>query len=410
MSRAWLIAGAIASLNLVPLACAAEDVLLKAMRDELQRSMTLEFNALDKPYYIEYSVEDGHRVQVTAMLGGIVTAEQGDIRVPRVQVRVGSPQFDNTNYVGSRTGYAGRSGASFPLDNDYAALRRAFWLATDASYKSALEAISRKRSALKNVSVTEELADFSAAKQAVLLQDVTSSRIDLQFWTTRLKELSSAFLKFPQLLGSTIEYQALDGARRMVTSEGGELRLPERESEIKLRTSAQCKDGMTLRDAVIFESLDPNGLPTNGELLQAIQELGTTVTAMTSAPRADDYSGPVLFEGRAAAQIFAELLGHNLALARKPVLDPGGPGGIAASELEGRAGSRILPDTFSVVDDPTLKEWKGQRLFGTMQIDEDGVETKPLTLVENGVLKNYLLTRQPVRGSPVDKWPGAVAG
>src|SRR5262249_35184754 len=128
---------------------------------------------------------------------------------------------------------------------------------------------------------------------------------------------------------------------------------------------------------------------------------GSTVTAMAAAPMGDDYSGPVLFEGAASSQILAELLGRNLALSRKPVSDPGSGGaGAMASELEGRMGSRILPESFTVIDDPTLKDWKGQRLFGTMAVDEEGIASKPLTMIDKGVLKNFLLTREPVRRFP----------
>ena len=383
------------------LPAAAEDVALKAMRDELQRSMTLQFNALEKPYYLEYIMEDGHRVSVTAVLDGIVDVERSDVRVPRVRIRVGSPQFDNTNYLGGR-GNFGRSGASFPLDDDYSALRRGFWLATDQAYKTALDSISRKHAALKNVSVSEELPDFSAAKPAKVVTDFTPVTLEPGPWVERVKALSTAFLKFPDLRESEVDYSASDGIRRMVTSEGAEIRLPEREAQIRLQTNAQAKDGMTLRDAAIFECLGHDGLPSQAELLRIVEELGATVTAMANAPRAEDYSGPVLFEGRAAPQILAELLGHNLALARKPVTDPGsGGGGGSASELEGRLGSRILPESFSVVDDPTRKDWKGQPLFGTMEVDEDGVEAAPLTLVSKGVLKSFLLTRHPVRGFPL---------
>jgi hypothetical protein len=51
-----------------------------------------------------------------------------------------------------------------------------------------------------------------------------------------------------------------------------------------------------------------------------------------------------------------------------------------------------------VVDDPTQKEWHGRQLFGFYTVDLEGVEPKPLVLIEKGVLKNFLLTRQPVRG------------
>ncbi len=390
---------AVGCLGFAPVLTAADDMVLKAMRDELQRSMTLQFNSLDKPYYIQYTIEDGRRIQVSAVLDGIESVESSEFRIPRVHVRIGSPQFDNTDYAGGRGG-SGRSGASFPLDDDYSTLRHAFWLATDQAYKSALETISRKHAALKNISVTEELPDFSMAKQAKMVLDWKPVKLDAQAWVPKIKALSAVFVQYPQLHGSTVEFDALDATRRMVTSEGGELRLPEQETELKMQTSAQSKDGMTVRDAVIFNCLGFDGLPADAELKHLAEELATTVTTLAAAPRAEDYTGPVLFDGRAAAQILAELLGHNLALSRKPVTDPGNSGGAAASELEGRIGSRVLPDSFHVVDDPTLKTWKGHPLFGTMEVDEDGVEAKPLTIIDKGVLKNFLLTRQPVRGFP----------
>jgi hypothetical protein len=122
------------------------------------------------------------------------------------------------------------------------------------------------------------------------------------------------------------------------------------------------------------------------------------VTALSKAPKGEDYSGPVLFEGVAGAQIFAEVLGKNLALTRRPVSEGGRGGGFQPSELEGRIGARVLPDSFDVVDDPTQTEWRGRPLFGHYETDREGVAPAALRLVEKGVLKGYLLTRQPVRG------------
>src|SRR6185369_6537453 len=108
-------------------------------------------------------------------------------------------------------------------------------------------------------------------------------------------------------------------------------------------------------------------------------------------------NGPVLFEREAAAQVFAQIIGKNLALNRRPVMEPGRPGAFTSSELEGRFGARILPEWMDVVDDPTQTEWRGRPLFGHYTVDGDGVAAKPLSLVEKGVLKTFLLTRQPMR-------------
>ena len=42
-------------------------------------------------------------------------------------------------------------------------------------------------------------------------------------------------------------------------------------------------------------------------------------------------------------------------------------------------------------------EWQGKPLFGHYTVDAEGVAPKPLSLVEKGVLKNFLLTRLPMR-------------
>ncbi|HXM42967.1 MAG TPA: metallopeptidase TldD-related protein, partial [Bryobacteraceae bacterium] len=158
------------------------------------------------------------------------------------------------------------------------------------------------------------------------------------------------------------------------------------------------QDGMVLHDAVVFQSLDFDRMPAEPELRRGIAALAASLTARASAPKGEDYSGPVLFEGTAGAQLFAEVLGANLALTRRPVMEPGRNSAVPASELEGRQGARILPEWFDVVDDPTQKEWHGRPLFGSYEVDREGVAPGPLALVEKGVLKAFLLTRQPEPG------------
>ncbi len=169
-------------------------------------------------------------------------------------------------------------------------------------------------------------------------------------------------------------------------------------SYVRARAIAQAADGMTLRDAVTFHALDPQHLPGDPELTRGVKALAENVVALAKAPKGEDYSGPVLFEGMAGAQIMAEVVGRNLSLSRRPAGDGGRGGGSAPSELEGRIGARVLPDSFELLDDPTQKEWRGRPLFGSYEVDREGVAAKPLRIVEKGALKNYFLTRQPVRG------------
>lgn len=377
----------------------SDDPILRAMRDELSRSRSLKVLSLEAPYFIEYTLEDGDSLVVSASLGGLVSVRHDRFRLPDIHVRVGDYKFDNTNYVGSAYQFGTRYDIErFPLENPYGVLRRFLWLATDSAYKSAVEAIARKRAALKNIAVSEPLDDFAKAQPVKKIEAVRRVPLEEEAWTSRVRALSAIFEGFPAVKASGVEVNATETAHYYLNSEGAEVRIPDNVIFLAARAEGQAPDGMILRDAVLYPSLDFHRMPAEPELRRGLTALAEHVSALAAAPKGDDYSGPVLFEGRAAAQIFAEVLGRNLALTRRPVMEPGRSGFIAESELEGRQGVRILPEWFDVVDDPTQKEWHGRPLFGAYEVDREGVAAPPLTMVEKGVLKNFLLTRQPVTG------------
>jgi TldD protein len=63
-----------------------------------------------------------------------------------------------------------------------------------------------------------------------------------------------------------------------------------------------------------------------------------------------------------------------------------------------------------VVDDPTQTTWQGKALVGFYQYDLEGVPGKPVSVVEKGVLKSFLTTRQPVRSSATSNGHARVSG
>jgi predicted Zn-dependent protease len=311
---------------------------------------------------------------------------------------VGDYKFDNGNYLGSGFGGSRYDLERFPLEDNYPLLRRYFWLMADSAYKSAVESISRKRAAMRNMQQNEQLNDLAHANPVKSVRPLKRLVLDEEPWVSRVKALSAIFTQYPDVRNSDVELQASEGGLDLVNSEGSEVREPESVAFLRARAVAQAADGMSLRDAVTFQAVDAAHLPSEAELRRGITELADNVVALAKAPKGEDYNGPVLFEGQAGAQIFAEVLARNLVLSRRPVAEGGRGGGSQNSELDGRMGARVLPDTFDVVDDPTQKEWRGRALFGSYAVDREGVVPKPLRLIEKGVLKNYLLTRQPVRG------------
>jgi hypothetical protein len=371
------------------------DPVLRAMHDEIERSRKLTVSNLEAPYFIQYLLDEAQIFEVSASLGGLISVHQDRLRQPEVGVRVGDYKFDNSNFVGMGLGSRYDLGR-FPIENAYPVLRRYFWLATDAAYKGAVETISRKRAAQRNVEQAGGPDDLAHAEPIHLMRDFQPLVIDRDAWTKQVRALSAIFNDYPAVKDSRVELEASSGGTYLVNSEGTEVKSLENVVILRVRAMAQAPDGMPVRDTLIYQSLDAARMPAPAELERGVKELAAQVTDLASAPKGESYSGPVLFQDIASPQLFAEVLGANLAPARRPEGGRGGSG--PTSELEGRMGARILPDSFTVVDDPTQKEWRGRPLFGSYEVDREGVPPKPLRVIEKGVLKSYLLTRTPIRG------------
>jgi hypothetical protein len=368
--------------------CAAQaDPIFDAMQTELKRSMSLSLQKLEKPYFVSYTIDTGHEWSATAVMGGLLGVSSEPFRYPAMQLRVGDYNFDQTNYAGGGRG-ASYSLSGFPLDDDPAVIRQYLWLETDSAYKSSLDAIARKRAILKSVTVSEELPDFAHAKPNTLLKDRPLIQFDDKTWNQRTKRISAIFDGYSNLRASVADYTAMDAVHRYVNSEGTMIRLPQSEGQFQIRASAQAPDGMILRDAALFYTNDITKMFSEDELTKAAKAVAEQVTKLAAAPMGENYSGPILFEGVAAPQLLAEILGRNLHISRKLT----GAGGSNPTELEGRRGVRIMPEMFDVTDDPSLP------MFGHTEVDDEGVSGGPISLVEKGILKDFLRTRTPVRG------------
>lgn len=399
--RTALILSILTAVLPVARALQAADAVYDAMQAELKRSMTLSLNQLEKPYFISYAIDDGETWSATAILGALTSANAGKFRRPSVQVRVGDYKFDNTNGGGRGRG-ASYSLSGFPLDDDPLVIRQYLWLETDSAYKGAVQAIAQKRAAQGSVNLADQLPDFYTAEPFTLLEERPLIAFDDKAWSERTKRVSAIFGQFPNVRDSVVAYSTIDGVHRYINNEGTQIRQTQSEGSVQIRAAVQAPDGMILRDFAVFYRQDITKMPTEAELTSATRSVADQLTKLAAAPMGDAYSGPILFEGIASPQLLAEVLGRNLHITRPAAAGRGGRGGGrggpaggrggGATELEGRRGVRIMPEMFNVVDDPTLP------LFGHNDVDNEGVPSKPVSLVEKGVLKDFLRTRVPVPG------------
>ena len=384
-----------------------KDVQLRAMADEIARTKALQLNSLDKPYFVQYTTSDADEVIINASLGGILASVRVHGRSPRVDVRVGNYQFDNTNSIFSGNSRFG----SLPIDDDYQALRSEFWLSSDAMYKAATDQITRKRNALREVAEADKTPDLATATALIELDDSPRLTLDQHKWEDILRRLSAKFVAAPSVVQSSVRFRAISSTYRLVNSEGTAIRIPQELADLTIRGEALAPDGNKVWDYRAIAGLTVANLPAAPELEKMAEGVAAELESLVKAPIAEDYSGPVLFEQEAAAQMLASTLADAVRLQRKPVAPPGSNSGqVLESVWSSKMGGKVLPEWMSVVDDPSKEEFQGKALAGAYKVDDEGVRAERVVLVDKGVLKGYLASREPVKTTAVSNGHGRLPG
>jgi hypothetical protein len=378
-----------------------DDVVMKAMRDELSRSTTqLHLANLDKPYFIAYRVDDTVHTKVSATLGQVTDEDADRSRNLEVQVRVGNFDLDNKNFMGGEGGACGCH-TTLPLDDDYDQIRHEIWLQTDAEYKAAASDLAAKRSILQHRQHGQELPDFLAQPPATQLQKPIALNPDVPALEKLARELSSAFRGSPEFLSSGVDIYVVTRYTRFLNSEGTSFTRAQPIVVLDVRASTQAEDGRPQTDGfrVYGRSLD---VLRTTELLARTRELVAGMKALRTAKSLDHYNGPVLFEGEAAGEVVAQVFAPAVVTLRIPIAgDPQFETQVRqvmsqfGTSLADRIGARVMPDGFDLTDNPQLDHFGDSPLMGTRGIDDEGVPSREVAIVQNGRLKTLLASRTP---------------
>lgn len=364
------------------------DVIMRAMFDELQRSMKkLKLEDLPIPYFIYFNTEDRYTVNMSASYGGLLQSNERHTRTFDSRIRVGSYELDNTN-VGRFFGNAG----ALPLDDDYIALRHAIWLIADVDYKQAVETFTAKKAYLKDKTIEDRPHDYSSAVPVIDHEPLARFSIDRVKWEMNLVRLSERFNKYPQIQFSDVTFFGGSANNWIVNSEGTRLHQGDTGVMIDIDAEIQAPDGMTLFDGKTYLAQTLEQLPSMAQMIFDIDTMCTKLIAQTKADKLEQYTGPVLFEPVAAGNVFHSLLASRLGARPTPL-----GRGPDDKSLEKKLGLRILPRSFTIYDDPTPEWFKDKILSGSYTYDDEAVRAKNISIVEKGILKNLVASRSPAR-------------
>ena len=376
----------------LPVAAASAPSLLDILGAELQRNFTiLKQKADPPPYYMDYTVTDVETQSLSAKVGAIDSRSNDHLRYLDITLRVGTPQLDNYHSINGERGHFTR-GEILPLDNVPDAIRRKVWLETDRTYKlAARRLIEIKTNQEVKVKDADNSADFSSEPPSVYEEPPPPiSNIDEE-WAKRARQWSAEVADYPDVLYSSVDLSSERLSKYMVSTEGTRLLHGRNFVSLSIVARGKASDGMDLVALEDFQSADLAHLPQPADIDAAAKRVGHNLADLAQAPAAEPFVGPAILSGRAAAVFFHEIFGHRVEGHRQK------------DEADGQTfkkaiGTPVLPSFLSVVFDPTIKTLRGVDLNGSYSYDDEGVKARPVTVVDNGILKTFLMSRSPIDG------------
>src|ERR1700691_356721 len=366
----------------------ATNIVLTTMQQELQRAATSLAKTDPAPYYMSYAVTDTDETAVAASNGSVIYSASVDRRQADVMMRVGSVALDNTH---GQSRASGITSGLLPLNDDSSAIARVLWQLTDREYEQASAAFLKVKTSNAVRSEEEDKSpDFSSeAPQDHLNLGPLHPPSDQQIWEARTRNISAGFLKYPEVYSSYVTFNISADRSYLATSEGSALIRPGAIARLIIQAETRADDGMELMRVESFQAATAGQLPSDAELAAKVDKIAADLKALRAAPAADPYAGPAMLSGRAAAVFFHEVLGHRLEGHRQRDENEG-------QTFTKKVNQLVLPAFLSVADDPTLKELNGVELAGHYDYDDEGVPAARVVAVENGVLKNFLMSRMPI--------------
>jgi len=366
-----------------------DDILLSTMRQELQRARESLGKLDPAPYFLSYSVQDQSAAFAIGSEGGLLTSTIARRRSADVTIRIGTPALDNAHEENRASAI---SSGTLPLEDDRNAIARVLWRLTADEYRKATRAFANVKTGTQ-VHAQEEDASPDFTQESPQTHSDYGPIIaapDQQAINKLVRDYSAHFRKYPEIYTSIVMASVQRTRDRYVSSEGTRVVTPKAMVRISIQAETRADDGMELMRVETFQTETLEQLPAESEIVARLEEMAADLKALRAAPLAEPFDGPALLSGRATAVFFHEVLGHRLEGHRQ------------RGEKEGQTFTKkvnqpILPDFLSVSDDPTLRTLEGVPLSGWYEFDNEGMPATRVDVVQNGILKNFLMSRMPIK-------------
>jgi len=377
---------------------------LEAMKSELARSVRTFKSQPVPPYFLSYEITETQSGVVSSSFGKLTGSNESRSRLLNIDLRVGDYALDNTRQIRGAFpsfDFSDRfSLAQIPIEDNLDAVRSVLWYHTDKKYKHAVEQFTRIQTNIKvKVAQEDKSNDFSHETPEKYFEQRVPLQFDRSAWEEKVRKYTAPFAPYGDIYQASAAYYASGETRWFVSSEGAEIQTSQTIYRLFISAFTKAADGMELPRYVSFAAFTPEGLPDDAAVLREVLKMISDLKALREAPVVDPYTGPAILAGRASGVFFHEVFGHRIEGHRQKDEDEG-------QTFKKKIGEKLLPETFSVFFDPTMRRLGSTDLVGAYRYDNQGVKSRKVPVIEKGVFKNFLLSRTPIEGFAVSNGHG----
>ncbi len=369
---------------------AQQDPLLDIMQEELNREFEVLSKADIPAYYMDYGVNEITTSVIHTNMGSLINSNSNTNRLAKANVRLGDYYKDNTHEVKGNPFGGGFNASSSPiaLTNSKEAIQKALWQITHAAY---LNASKQYKKVMTQEDSESEIPDFSREEPVQSVEPPLSNTTlsNTKAWENKLKKLSAMFTTHPDIISGDINFNYTVERKYFVSSEGAYIAQNMTYANLSIDAKVRSTDGDVIPLYKSFFAFKPNALPKEQQLKEAIEQMIATLDKLKDTPLAEPYTGPALLHPRVAGVFFHEIFGHRIEGHRLKKESDG-------QTFKEKINEKVLPHTINIYSDPSLTQYKGQDLIGHYKYDDEGIEGQKVQVVENGVLKSFLMSRSPL--------------
>ncbi|MFC1732784.1 metallopeptidase TldD-related protein [candidate division KSB1 bacterium] len=375
----------------------SQDKLSDILKEELNRNMEALKNEKTAPYYMYYRVNDIKTYKIETSFGQVM--ESGWVHNRRLcaQVRVGSNKIDNTHPIkGEDYGwFSWDRGIELPIENLSEGIKQVLWKETDKQYRKSADLYAK---VVANIAVKVEdedkSDDFSVEKPLIYYEaplDEAKLEFEIKLWEEKLKNYSAIFLQNKDAIEGSAVFTYIIERKYFVSNDGSNITENRVTCRVMINGKTQADDGMDLPLHNSYFGFYLKDLPSDEVIINDTKKLSKTLTKLRSAPVVDSYTGPALLSAASAGVFFHEIFGHRIEGQRMKDEED-------AQTFKKKVGEKVLNENLSIVFDPSISKYKNFFLNGAYKYDDQGQKGKRLIIVENGILKDFLMSRTPIEG------------